>query len=110
MKGAIFMANSFQTGSNEMLTAVRTMEETNQALLGNLKTLQQEVEGVAGAWQGAAATAFTTLMAKFDEDAAKLNRDLGQIAEAVTGNQKAYQAQEDTTNSQMTQILGGLNG
>jgi hypothetical protein len=49
-------------------------------------------------------------MAKFDEDAAKLNRDLGQIAEAVTGNQKAYQAQEDTTNSQMTQILGGLNG
>ncbi|HYS39424.1 MAG TPA: WXG100 family type VII secretion target [Pseudonocardiaceae bacterium] len=102
------MANSFQTGSTEMLQAVKTMEEVNQAMLGNLKTLQQEVEQVAPTWQGAAASAFTTLMAKFDEDAAKLNRDLGQIAEAVTGNAKAYQAQEDTTNSQMTQILGGL--
>jgi WXG100 family type VII secretion target len=102
------MANSFQTGSHEMLTAVSTMQEVNQAMLGNLKTLQQEVESVRGAWAGAAAQAFTTLMAKFDEDAAKLNRDLGQIAEAVTGNAKAYQAQEDTTNSQMTQILGGL--
>jgi WXG100 family type VII secretion target len=104
------MANSFQTGSAEMLQAVKSMEETNQAMLGNLKTLQGEVEQVAGMWQGAAATAFTTLMAKFDEDAAKLNRDLGQIAEATTGNQKAYQAQEDTTNSAMSQILGGLNG
>jgi WXG100 family type VII secretion target len=104
------MANSFQTGSAEMLQAVKTMEEVNQAMLGNLKTLQQEVEQVAPAWQGAAASAFTTLMAKFDEDAARLNRDLGQIAEATTGNQKAYQAQEDTTNSAMTQILGGLNG
>jgi WXG100 family type VII secretion target len=102
------MANSFQTGSHEMMTAVSTMEEVNQAMLGNLKTLQQEVEGVRGAWAGAAAQAFTTLMAKFDEDAAKLNRDLGQIAEATTGNAKAYQAQEDTTNSAMTQILGGL--
>ncbi|HEY3610495.1 MAG TPA: WXG100 family type VII secretion target [Pseudonocardiaceae bacterium] len=102
------MANSFQTGSAQMLQAVKTMEDVNQALLGNLKNLQQEVETVAPAWKGAAAGAFTTLMAKFDEDAAKLNRDLGQIAEAVTGNQKAYQAQEDTTNSQMTNILGGL--
>lgn len=104
------MANSFQTGSGEMLTAVQTMEEVNQAMLGNLKTLQQEVDNVRGAWGGAAANAFTALMAKFDEDAAKLNRDLGQIAEAVTGNAKAYQAQEDTTNTQMSQILGGLSG
>jgi WXG100 family type VII secretion target len=102
------MAGSFQTGSAEMLQAVKSMEETNQQLQGNLKNLESEVEGVASAWQGTAAAAFNTLMAKFNEDATKLNQDLNQISEAVTGNQKNYQAQEDESQSSMTSILGGL--
>jgi WXG100 family type VII secretion target len=102
------MAAQFTTGSAEMLAAVQQMEDVNSALQGNLKTLQSEVEGVSGQWAGAAATAFTTLMSKFNEDATKLNQDLSQIAEAVTGNQKTYQAQEDEAQSSMSQILGGL--
>jgi WXG100 family type VII secretion target len=102
------MANSFLTGSAEMQQAVSSMEEVNQALQANLKNLQSEVEQVAGAWRGTAATAFANLMEKFNEDATKLNQDLEQISTAVSGNQKTYQAQEDTTHSSMTQILGGL--
>jgi WXG100 family type VII secretion target len=102
------MANSFQTGSVEMQQAVSSMEEVNQALQGNLKNLQSEVEQVAGAWRGTASTAFANLMAKFNEDGAKLNQDLAQIAEAVSGSQKNYQAQEDSAQSSMSQILGGL--
>ena len=108
MKGAIPMAGQFTTGSVEMLAAVSSMEQTNQALQGNLKNLQSEVEGVAASWAGTAASAFQSLMAKFNEDALKLNQDLQQIAEAVGSNQKAYQASEDEQHSTMTQILGGL--
>jgi WXG100 family type VII secretion target len=102
------MANSFQTGSAEMQQAVSSMEQVNQALQGNLKNLQSEVEQVASAWQGTAATAFANLMEKFNDDASKLNQDLEQIATAVSGNQKNYQAQEDSAQSSMSQILGGL--
>ena len=102
------MAGNFQTGSAEMLAAVSNLRDVNQALQGNLSRLQSEVEGVSGAWQGAAATAFANLMSKFNEDATKLNQDLEQISEAVEGNQKAYQAQEDSAQSSMSSILGGL--
>lgn len=102
------MAARFQTGSAEMLQAVNSMEEANQALQGNLSRLQSEVEGISGNWVGTAATAFTTLMGRFHEDAAKLNQDLQQIADAVRGNQQAYQAQEDENQSSMSNILNGL--
>ncbi|HEX4724030.1 MAG TPA: WXG100 family type VII secretion target [Pseudonocardiaceae bacterium] len=102
------MAGQFTTGSAEMLAAVTSMEQVNTALQGNLKNLEGEVEGVASAWKGTAATAFQSLMAKFNEDAQKLNQDLQQIADAVRGNQQTYQAAEDEQHSSMTQILGGL--
>ncbi|HEX3591978.1 MAG TPA: WXG100 family type VII secretion target [Pseudonocardiaceae bacterium] len=102
------MANSFQTGSAEMMQAVQQMQEVNEALQGNLRTLQSEVEGISGQWVGTAATAFANLMDKFNTDATKLNTDLQQISEAVAGNQKAYQASEDESHSSMTTILGGL--
>jgi WXG100 family type VII secretion target len=102
------MAGTFQTGSTEMLQAVQGMESTNQSLQGNLRNLQSEVEQVAGAWKGTAATAFANLMDKFNTDAAALNNDLQQIADQVRGNQQAYQASEDNNSSSMSNILNGL--
>lgn len=98
----------FQTGSAEMIAAVRSMQDVNQQLQSNLSNLQGEVEGVIGAWAGTAATAFQTLMGKFQEDAKNLNNDLMQISEAVQGNQQAYAAQEQEQQSSMSQILNGL--
>ena len=99
----------FTTGNAEMLAAVSNMEQVNQALQGNLRNLQNEVDNVASAWAGQAHTAFQTLMAKFNEDATKLNTNLQQISEAVRSNNQAYQAQEQDQQSSMTQILGGLS-
>lgn len=102
------MAGQFTTGSQEMLAAVQSMEEMNQQLQKNLSTLQNEVSEVAAQWRGAAASAFTTLMSQFNDDASKLNTDLSQIADAVRGNSQAYSANEDQAQSSMTSILGGL--
>jgi WXG100 family type VII secretion target len=104
------MANQFTTGSAEMLQAVKSMEDVNQSLQGNLKNLASEVEQVASGWKGSAATAFNTLMTKFNEDATKLNQDLQQIAEAVSGNQKNYQQQEDEAAQSVSAIANALNG
>lgn len=102
------MANQFTTGSAEMTSAVQSMQEVNQSLQQHLSQLRSEVEGVVGAWGGDAASAFQTLMTKFDEDANKLNTDLMQISEAVEGNRKAYVQQEQEQHSSMTSILNGL--
>lgn len=98
----------FTTGSTEMLQAVKTMEDVNQQLQGSLRALQGEVEQVAGAWKGSAATAFANLMARFNEDATKLNNDLQQISEAVSGNNKTYQANEENAQSSISGIMNGL--
>src|ERR1700756_1555539 len=99
------MADRFQTGSAEMLQAVKSMEDANQSLQANLRTLQSEVEGISGQWVGTAATAFTNLMDKFHTDATQLNNDLQQISESVRGNQQAYQASEDDNQSSISNIL-----
>ena len=98
----------FQTGDAEMTAAVQSMQDVNSQLQSNLQRLASEVEGVVGAWAGQAATAFQTLMGKFQDDAKKLNQDLLQISEAVTGNKNAYVQQEQEQQSAMSQILNGL--
>lgn len=84
------------------------MEDVNSQLQSNLRNIASEVEGVAGAWVGSASSAFQTLMNRFHEDATKLNQDLLQISQAVTGNKTAYVQQEQEQESQMNRILGGL--
>ncbi|HEX3791408.1 MAG TPA: WXG100 family type VII secretion target [Pseudonocardiaceae bacterium] len=100
----------FTTGSPELLQAGKQLEDTNQQLMAALNSLEQEVEGVAGAWSGSAASAFQTLMQHFSDDAKKLNTDLDQISQAVTGNAKAYQQQEDESQQSLSSIISGLSG
>lgn len=98
----------FQTGSAELLQAAKQMEDTNAQLMSNLSTLASEVEQVASGWSGTAHTAFQNLMTKFHDDASNLNNDLQQIAEAVTGNARAYQQQEDEAQQSISAITNAL--
>jgi WXG100 family type VII secretion target len=100
----------FATGSPELLQAAKQLEDGNAQLMAALAALSNEVEGIRGAWAGAASQAFNTLMEHFAQDAKKLNDDLNQIAEAVTGNAKAYQAREDEASQEISSIISGLSG
>ncbi|HKN97625.1 MAG TPA: WXG100 family type VII secretion target [Pseudonocardiaceae bacterium] len=98
----------FTTGSSEMMQGVRSLQEMNEHLQGSLKQLQGEVETVASQWTGSAATAFQNLMMRFNEDATKLNQNLQQMSEAMAGNNQAYQTSEESNQSEMSKLLGGL--
>jgi WXG100 family type VII secretion target len=70
-----------------------------------LKQVWDQVLGLQGQWQGAAATAFTNMMTRFDSDAKALNAALEAIAEQLMAAGSTYQEQEDSKQD----IFGGLS-
>lgn len=100
----------FQTGAQELQKAAQQMEQSNQQLMGNLKNLAGECEQIRGTWAGAAATAFSNLMERFQADAKNLNDSLNSISEAVTGNAQAYAQQEQEAQDSISRITSALGG
>jgi WXG100 family type VII secretion target len=98
----------FQTGTPHLVQIAKDMEDTNVQLMNNLKQLAGEVEAVETKWGGVAHDAFQRLMERFQTDAKSLNDNLLQIAEAVTGNAKAYDAQEAQAEASISAITNAL--
>ena len=59
-------------------------------------------------WQGAASVQFTQLMQQWQDNAAKVNQALQELADNLRGTDKAMQANEADTEGSFAQILGGL--
>ncbi|HEV7713061.1 MAG TPA: WXG100 family type VII secretion target [Asanoa sp.] len=72
---------------------------------GTLKGVWDTVTGLQSAWKGAAATAFTNMMTRFDADAKNLNQALEAIAEQLMAAGSTYQEQEDSKQD----VFGGLS-
>jgi WXG100 family type VII secretion target len=70
-----------------------------------LKGVWDTVAGLQSAWKGAAATAFTNMMTRFDADAKNLNQALEAIAEQLMAAGSTYQEQEDSKQD----VFGGLS-
>jgi len=100
----------YQTGAAELIQAGKNMNDTNQELQANLSQLANEVESIASAWQGQAATAFAQLMDAFQNDAKNLNDSLNKIAEAIAGSAQAYQQQEEESARSVSSITSTLGG
>lgn len=100
----------YQTGAAELIQAGKSMNETNQELQANLSQLANEVESIASAWQGQAATAFAQLMEAFQNDAKNLNDSLNKISEAIAGSAQAYQRQEEESAQSVSAITSALGG
>ncbi|HEX3784639.1 MAG TPA: WXG100 family type VII secretion target [Pseudonocardiaceae bacterium] len=104
------MAGSFSTGSAELQKAGQQMEQTNQEMMSNLQKLSGECEQIRSTWKGAAATAFTNLMQRFETDSKNLNQSLDQIAQAIGANAQNYAQQEQEAQSSITSIMNTLGG
>jgi|SRR5947209_2216012 len=100
----------YQTGAQELVQAGQRMEDTNQQLQAALNNVMNEVEGVRGAWSGAAASAFHTLMETYSNDAKKLNDNLQKISEAIAGSADAYRRQEEEAAQSVSSIAQALQG
>jgi len=92
------------TNAHQKVTSVR--EDVD----GTLKAVRDEVAGLQGAWKGQAATAFTTLMQRFDGDAVKLNQALQAIADQLAAAGSTYAQQEQSKHESFGNISNQLGG
>jgi WXG100 family type VII secretion target len=103
------MAGSFKTGTEELTKVSDQMVQANEDLQDQGRQLAQAVDSVQGAWSGAAAQAFTSLMTQYSTDFNNLNTALMNIAEQVAGASRDYAAQEETASSDISAIMSTLD-
>ncbi|SDN78978.1 WXG100 family type VII secretion target [Lentzea jiangxiensis] len=94
----------YQASAEELATLAKDIVNVDNDTQATLRGVRSTVEGLQGMWKGAAATAFTALMARFDEDARKLQEALRAIADQVDGSAAAYARQEEEATQLSTSI------
>jgi WXG100 family type VII secretion target len=90
--------------------AAGEMLNTNEQLMSQMQKMASELDPLKTAWKGQAATAFQDLIDHFLTDAKTLNDSLDQIANNVSANAKAYAAQEEQQQQELSQITSTLGG
>jgi WXG100 family type VII secretion target len=100
--------SGFGTTFQEMEAGANHIDDVNAQIQGYLSSLRGQLAPLPSAWRGAASTAFVNLMARYDENARKIQEALTAIATQVRGANATYVAEEDTHSSTMSQITGAL--
>ena len=87
---------------------VSAIESTYNDLQGHFRRLEGDLSTIGSSWQGSASVQFTQLMQQWQDNAAKVNAALQELADNLRGTDKAMQANEADTEGSFAQILGGL--
>ena len=95
--------------SAEVLAALaKQIIEVDTQTQGTLRSVANTVETVRGTWSGAAASAFSNLMERFNADASKLQEALRGIAEQIDSSATTYARQEEEATNLSSQITSRL--
>ena len=98
----------YQASAEELAGLAKNIIAVDEQTQGTLRNVRSTVDGLAGVWTGAAATAFTQLMARFDDDAKKLQEALRGIAEQVDASSVTYIRQEEEATNLSSTISNRL--
>jgi len=82
---------------------------TQAEVEGDLRRLSSLAEELGGSWRGQAASGFHSLMARFNEDAVKLQRALGEIADLLDKQGAAHQHNDEEQAQMVNRITSALN-
>lgn len=102
-------SGAFNTSAATMAQAATKVNDVNEQIKAELRTLQTAVEGVRSHWKGAAATSFQGLMERWHADSQKLSTALNQISEQIAVSGKAYTATDDSGTQALKSAGSGLN-
>jgi len=80
---------ALRKGAESVNTAKANIEK-------QIKTVRGEIEQLRSYWSGGAATSFTQLMGRWDEESNKLNNVLVTLEEALRGTEKDQAASEES--------------
>lgn len=99
------MPDGYAGTVQDFTNAHRDVVGVKEDVEATLKQVWDQVVSLQGEWQGAAATAFSNMMTRFDNNAKDLNAALEAIAEQLMGAGSTYQEQEDSK----LDTFGGLS-
>ncbi|MGH3450020.1 MAG: WXG100 family type VII secretion target [Haloechinothrix sp.] len=94
----------------EFTAAHQKVSDNKTTIDQELRKLRGNMEATAGQWEGGAATAFRSLMTRFDEDALKLSEALQGISELLQSAGSQYEAQEEEHSQSFSGITSALDG
>ena len=84
------------------------VESTKADIDSHLKRLEGDLSTIGSSWQGAASVQFTSLMPQWQENAAKVNQALQDLADNLRATDSSMEANESETENSFAQLLGGL--
>lgn len=102
------MSGQFRTTADEMRAFSARISEVNAQIQQELNRLNNVVSGITNGWQGVAASSYHQLQDKWNEDAAKLNRVLGEIKDAIDNTSSQYTATEQEQHAGLSRITSAL--
>ena len=84
------------------------VESTKSEIDGHLSRLEGDLSTIGSSWQGAASVQFSSLMTQWQENAAKVNQALQDLADNLRATDSSMEANESETENSFAQLLGGL--
>ena len=102
-------SGAFNTEAATMAQAATRVTDVNNQVNTELRTLFGAVEAVQAHWSGQAAASFQQLMARWQEDSAKLSQALSGISEQISMSGKAYTASDEANQQSLRSAGSGLN-
>ena len=82
--------SGFEATTEELDALAKHIGNISDQIQGQARIVRDAASGVAAGWTGTAASAFQSLMARMDEDVAKLDRALQSIQEQVASTADVY--------------------
>lgn len=102
------MTGQFGTQTGTMQGAGQHVFDVRDQIVAQLGQLRSQLVPLESTWRGDASTAFTGLMARWNDDANRINAALAAIGESIQVSGVSYRAAEDevaASTSQITQAL-----
>lgn len=103
------MADVISAEEGALRRGAVAVREAKSGIDQQTKKVRSEIEQLRGFWTGAAATSFTTLMSRWDEQARQLNEVLVTLEDALAGTERDQAATEEA-HQQTISGLGSMMG
>lgn len=96
--------------AEELDALAKRIIAVDESTQGTLRGVQAAADQVGSTWRGDSATAFKTLIERFQEDSRKVSQALNTIAESIASSADVYARQEADNQQSISGITSRLSG
>jgi WXG100 family type VII secretion target len=100
---------AFEITPEQLHKASVDTDRVRNDTMGHINNLRSQLGGLEGAWKGGAATAFHSLIERFNNASNKVLQDLQTISESLDSAAKQYGHQEEESKSTFTKAEGNFS-